>query len=828
MRDKAGYKNFNIMGFKSSTKLDNNSAKSKKINTSTKPIENDKFESKNKKSQTLLGKLFKKHNNSNTAENLILDTLTTLGAFGAGAAVKKGVAFVDLIMSNMPNAKPNKMLKALNVVVPIASSFIIRPILNGINNLTLEKEDKKEHKNNWKSNLVNGVGAALTNICIPLAPLAFVANAFTSYVTDKDNKEISISNFIKQHKSNFLLDIVAFLGLGLSAIRSGRKIDDIQKVIDKAKVNATSCMKYVMPEDSLTQFQTLARDLGFDLGVLIDKETGKVNFSKAVQLDEDLMDIILEKGQDGNIEGKMRKLENMNIFLPKYFQTVIDIPDELQTKLCKQIDDIVAGRNAQKNQTRFSKDGNYFTNYALDEAFDRFEKKNWSVEGLKDYQAIIQRIKSNCPSSRTVDEAQKIIDDTYGSGAYSIIRGGKKDGLLGVGSIAESYIAKDKDGKEVVVKLLKEQYADGAKVQKDKQALLKKIEEKSDIREGFHFSFGPEKYTIFDKEHQAYDKNLVENMCQVWEKETDLSQEAVSAGQIKAQASKYQAIEPITAKKNIFVMQKAQGIQLDSDDIATKWKEAGLDEEDFSNFVDNYIAAYCEQLFSLPKGAEKVVQSDPHGGNILVDLAKIKALKNGQGTPITIIDYGNTIKTSQKVAAQNLFNHIDYLFGNTDLIAKNLLKGADLNGKSYNKEVQALSRELKNNIFNCDTKIDTKNPIEIFRAANDFCIEYMKKNNIIPNATNINQMKAEETYILSNLGCLKRIADGCGYDISKAIDKKRIIKQLIKEMSNSTVQSLKKDPVNTVKELYSRAKFVSDNPEHALSCLNLNFELFNK
>jgi len=232
-------------------------------------------------------------------------------------------------------------------------------------------------------------------------------------------------------------------------------------------------------------------------------------------------------------------------------------------------------------------------------------------------------------------------------------------------------------------------------------------------------------------------------------------------------------------------------------------------------------------LFALPDEAQKVVQSDPHGGNILVDLAKIKGLKDKKSTPITIIDYGNTIKTTRKVAAKNLFNHIDYLFGNTDLIARNLLSGADLNGKNLEDEVRSLSLELKNNIFNCDTKIDTKNPIEIFRAANDFCIEYMRRNNIIPNATNINQMKAEETYILSNLGCLRRIADGCGYDISKAIDKKRIIKQLIKEMSRSTMKSFKQAPLYTMKELSSRIKFITKNPEHAFSCLNLNFELFS-
>ena len=141
MRDEIVCKNFKVPRFTSSTKLADSNAEKQKVNTSTKPIEKDKFENSNKKSQTILGKLFKKNKNPKTAENLVLDTLTTLGAFGAGAAAKKGIAFVDLIMSNLPNAKPNKMLHVLNVAIPIATSFIIRPILNGINNLTLEKAD---------------------------------------------------------------------------------------------------------------------------------------------------------------------------------------------------------------------------------------------------------------------------------------------------------------------------------------------------------------------------------------------------------------------------------------------------------------------------------------------------------------------------------------------------------------------------------------------------------------------------------------------------------------------------------------------------------------
>ena len=271
-------------------------------------------------------------------------------------------------------------------------------------------------------------------------------------------------------------------------------------------------------------------------------------------------------------------------------------------------------------------------------------------------------------------------------------------------------------------------------------------------------------------------------------------------------------------------MEKAQGYQLDSDKFAQKWKEANLSEEDFKNFVENYVKVYCEQLFSLPKKGVKVVQSDPHGGNILVDIDKIKGLKSSNPTkPITIIDYGNTTKTEQKQAIKNLFNHIDYLVGNTDAIAEAMLEGAKLGKNSKKAIVKELSKALQENIYNIDTKIDVDNPVKIFSTVNSFCLDFMQKKNIIPNASHINQMKAEETYIISNLGCLQNIALSCNYDLSKAIDRNAIIKQLVNEMTKATQDAIKINPRMTGAEIMKRYNFFTQNTEEALSSLGINF-----
>lgn len=829
------FKDFNVPKIQPNIKTDN-SQKALIQTPVNLEVKEDEFvnnesvvNNKSNKKDSLLGKLYnvvfknsKNKNSKGVFEDTIINTASTTTALAAGVGIKKATTILSTFIKD---SKTTKGLKALNIAVPILAALGSHFAFDAINNIPADKETRKENKKSgFVKSLSNAAGAMMISAFPALVPVGFALNGLTSYIS-RNKENADIKDFIDTHKETIAVDAIAMGTILLAGFKGKSAIENVNKALEKAKINIQNPILYRMPADSLTEFQSLARDLGFDLSVIINKK-GSVDIKKIATLDEDLLNILLEKGQEGNIEGKMKKIEEMNIFLPKYFQTVVDIPDDIQANITKQIDAVMEGyKQRQLSGHTFSgSQGSFMTNMAIDEVIEKLDKKGLSLEGFKDYQSIIQRIKSDCPTSRTIDEAQQMIDKAYGAGKYVIDQSGKKQGLLGVGSIAESYIAHDENGEEVVVKLVKKHLLDGSKVEADKTQLLKKIDEKTS-KEG-EFIFGPSKYTIRSQDKNKYDKNQIENMCKVWGLETDLSQEAISAQQIGEQATKYQAIKAIDSKPGIFIMEKAKGIQLDSTDIAQKWQEAGLDEADFANFVDNYIGAYCEQLFSLPQKGEKVVQSDPHGGNILVDLANIKNLKDKNAkSPITIIDYGNTTKTTRLDAAKNLFNHIDYLFGNTDGIAESILEGANLNGKSKKAVINQLSAGLKRDIFNCDTKIDVNNPIEIFRATNSYCTEFMQKNNIIPNASNINQMKAEETYILSNLGCLKRIADGCNYDLSKVIDKKNIIKQLVGEMSKSTLSSLKTNPIFTIKQLGSRIKFVLKDPEAAFSCLGANFEL---
>ena len=759
-------------------------------------------------------KYIERYENANyNASEITIDTLATSAAIGIGFMANKVQT-----LSKVFTPKLQGKTRALGIAASVLGALAVKTGLKGIDSLGKDKEVRKNEKtalNNVVSGTFDGVAGALSAISPVLIPAGIAINAFTRYITDKkdDNTLPSISDFLEKQKDSIGVGILGVAGVTAAAAKGHIKVAEIKNSIKKVAENKAHVVTYRPPKGQLTEFQQLARDLGYDLSVIIKGE--KFDPTGISKLDEDFLKILLEKGKNGDIEGKLRRIEQENIFLPKYLQTVIDIPEDKQAQLVRQIDELVTAQNARKAESSYNGRDFSFSmrNYAVDQVMEKLEEKGMDVEGFKDLQQIIKRIKSSCPTSRSIEDAQAMVNGEYG-GEYTITK------LLGVGSIAESYLATNKKGEEVVIKLVKQHFLDGDKIAADKAKVMKKVAERSKT----DYSLFSSKQTIKTPERREYDENQLENMYRVWGNEINLSEEALSATQIGEQASKFSPVGVIDAKPSIFIMEKAKGVQMDSDKFAQKWQEQGLTEEDFKAFVENYVKVYCEQLFSLPKKGQKVVQSDPHGGNILVDIEQIKNLKNG-AKPITIIDYGNTTKTEQAQAIKNLFNHIDYLIGNTDAIAEAMLEGAKLGKNNKAQMIKELSNALREAIYNPDTKIEVDNPVKIFSTVNSFCLEFMQKKNIIPNASHINQMKAEETYVISNLGCLKNVADACGYDIAKAVDREVIIKQLVNEMANATQDAIKINPTLTASEIGKRYSFFANNSEEALSCLGINFNI---
>ena len=88
---------------------------------------------------------------------------------------------------------------------------------------------------------------------------------------------------------------------------------------------------------------------------------------------------------------------------------------------------------------------------------------------------FLNKYKSSCPPSRTVKEAQKYVAETYGK-RFTL----KGDKPLGVGTIAETFLAKDNEtGNDVVIKMVKK-WVSLDKLKKDKESMLKSLERMKD------------------------------------------------------------------------------------------------------------------------------------------------------------------------------------------------------------------------------------------------------------------------------------------------------------------------------------------------------------
>ena len=742
---------------------------------------------------------------NNNSSEITADTFAALTGIGISMFAKKAKNIAGVFTGEKYKTK---MLIA-GALASIAGAIAVKSGIKAIDSFGKDKEVREQEKT-AKTNIItgaaDGISGVLSTITPVLIPAGIAINAFTRYVTEKndDSSLPSISDFIERQKDTIGIGLIGTAAVVGAAAKGHINLSKVKAAIKNAKINTKHAVSY-KEQAQLTEFQQLARDIGYDLSVIV--KDGKFDPLAIPKLDKDFIKILLEKGQTGKITEKLEKIEKENIFLPKYLQTVIDIPETKQDELVKQIDRLMANYEKRKQGNWDALESKLY--YALRE----LEQEGMDINGVKDLQAIIKNIKSNCPASRTIDEAKAMIAKEY-KDEYEITR------LLGVGSIAESYLAKNKKGDEVVIKLVKQHFLDTDKIAADKNKILQKIEERSKCDTWKNWA----RQTIDTEKRKEYDISQIDNMYEVWGNEINLAEEALSASQIGKQAQNFSPVGVIDSKKSIFIMEKAKGVQLDSSKFAAEWKKAGLTEADFKNFVENYVKVYCEQLFSLPKDGLKVVQSDPHGGNILVDIPQIKNLKSGS-KPITIIDYGNTTKTDKNEAIKNLFNHVDYLIGNTDGIARAMIEGAKLGNNNKEQVIKELSDALKEKIFNCDTKIDVENPVKIFSIVNSFCSKFLLEKNIIPNATLINQMKAEETYIISNLGCLSNLAVECGYDIEKAVDRDLILKQLVNEMAKAAQDAGKLNPSLTAREIYRRYNYFVNNTETALSCLGNNFDI---
>lgn len=370
---------------------------------------------------------------------------------------------------------------------------------------------------------------------------------------------------------------------------------------------------------------------------------------------------------------------------------------------------------------------------------------------------IVKALKENCPPSRTMEEAQKVINNLIGDDKkYTVSK------LLGVGTIAESYLAKDASGKEVCIKILKEGI-DAAKIQKDKEAFIQLVTK------------GAPKDKL--TQEQNYLIKNINNLADGILKEVDFENEMKAAQKLAKYTKKANVVVPIEAKQGIYVMEKAKGISLDTlvkynelmfrkkygfnvteidkEIEALKAKSPDFDiselkPDEIKRLLSSYMDVLVEQFNKVDKNG-KTLHADIHPGNIFIDL---DALKSKKGKLFTLIDTGNTVDISKEQALRSiqLTNYIER--ANVKDLTKYVLDGAILpEGMTTEKANEILESTLKKMFFDNKTQLSKINNEEFLKLSSNI----MREHNIIPNDSQLNLNKAQKSAYNSLEGLLNSL-----------------------------------------------------------------------
>lgn len=365
---------------------------------------------------------------------------------------------------------------------------------------------------------------------------------------------------------------------------------------------------------------------------------------------------------------------------------------------------------------------------------------------------LARALKEECPATRTLEEAKEKVSKAFGK-KYEV------EGCVGVGTIAESYIAKDENGNHVVIKMIKEGISK-EKINSDKEAFIQIIKNSAGKSE---------------EEKDILIKNI-ENIAQGVLQEVDLANEKTAAEALRKVTQKAKVVVPIEIKDNMYVMEKANGISLQnlikyleyqhkynihskigdkgdsfftnmSDDIKQKLEEfiklnPGLEDvgdistEEAKKLIEKYDDVLIEQ-FSKVGEKGKTIHADIHPGNIFIDM---KALRNGEKNFFTLIDTGNVINQTPESAIRflNLSNYIQN--ADVDNITNFVLEGAKLpEGMTKEKAFEAISSELRKVFFDDKTSFGFVSNDSVINLSSSI----MEKLNIIPGDTQGNLLKAK-------------------------------------------------------------------------------------
>lgn len=621
------------------------------------------------------------------------EMVTDLLAGGAALAVYTSLKKSQIIEQST-KGKNETFTTAVLVGVSILTGAVVKPILKALNSIGMDKDTRKKNQRIGKDIITGGIDGALAPLTVAKSlllgiPAALGVNTVSRYLTiDKDDK--TLSDFASQQIENFGLKAIAAGAVIAGSVASSQSIKNFKEEY-KTAIKHADKLKY-SDERGRASFV----EVESVLGLMDDPEVKKV-----------LEDKTLTPTQ------KMAELEKINIFYPKYLQTMnVDMYDEEMKP-----------ENINK-----------YLNAHLTKDADVSVRNKMRTDRLASLQAqkeVVHDCKAECPVSRTFEDAIKEVETVYGK-KYLLMKGK----ALGCGSIAESYLATESEtGNKVVIKMLKKGVT-AERFEKDRESALKRLQSSN----------------LSEKDKTRY-KSVINGLYDGWIKEVNLRNEFDATGKLAVSVKAAKGVRPIDVKDNIFVMDLAEGGAMQDINKYMSDRNIVLTEEEKQGLINQYQKIVAEQLVNIPSSGYKIIHGDPHDANILVNPA------NKQSS-FTFIDAGNVIeRKNMRDCVDDALNYIDVLTGNVEGISQYVLKGAKtfndtaIDEKKLTDIQKYMTRELKKKLFNGSKKPESV--VEVMSVANRIA----KNKNIKLDEQQSHYIKAQATHS-SNMA---HLAEGFGY-----------------------------------------------------------------
>jgi len=299
-------------------------------------------------------------------------------------------------------------------------------------------------------------------------------------------------------------------------------------------------------------------------------------------------------------------------------------------------------------------------------------------------QEIIRKTRSENHFSRSLQEAQIIVDKAFNPNAPKALMNGNFNAAqpvlnssisgniklikpLSAGTVGETYLAKTENGKECIVKMIKQNV--------DTEQL--ELEEK--IFSRFISDFSP------DASARQKSLRMLKSLYKDWSKELNFQQEFKYNKLLQQGAKRYKVadITKISEDKSCILMEKAEGIQMsDLMKILKDYKKNPVGfkekyaeeiaanpwladtEKVIKELPDSITKAFDEMFLFMKKGGKSIMHGDPHMGNYFITTGK-----DGKLIPV-FIDTGNCVERNSGQIIDDLKFLSSYFVGNSKGLAK--------------------------------------------------------------------------------------------------------------------------------------------------------------